>query len=74
MTLGTLQRDFSYIDDIVSGLSLALDRPATANPEWSSDDPDAASISAPYRVFNIGCGSPVNLLDYIHAIELATVK
>ncbi len=71
---GHMQRDFTYIDDIVMGISLAIDSPAAEHPEWSSDAPDAASSSDPYRVYNIGCGRPVNLLDYIHAIERATGK
>lgn len=71
---GQMQRDFTYIDDIVSGVSLAIDKIATADPMWSSETPDAASSNAPYRIYNIGCGNPVNLMDYIHAIELATGK
>lgn len=71
---GHMQRDFTYVDDIVAGISLAIDKPATINPQWSGEKPDAASSSAPYRIYNIGCGNPVNLLDYIQAIEHATGK
>ena len=71
---GKMQRDFTYIDDIVSGISLSIDNVAQINPNWSGLTPDAASSSAPYRVYNIGCGSPVNLLDYIEAIERAIGK
>lgn len=71
---GKMQRDFTYIDDIVTGISLSIDNVAQANPDWSGLTPDAASSSAPYRIYNIGCGSPVNLLDYIGAIEKAIGK
>ena len=71
---GKMQRDFTYIDDIVTGISLAIDDVAQANPDWSGLTPDAASSSAPYRIYNIGCGAPVNLLDYIKAIERAIGK
>ncbi len=71
---GYMQRDFTYIDDIVAGISLAIENEAMPNPDWSSLVPDPSSSSAPYRVYNIGRGSPVNLLDYIHAIEVATGK
>ncbi|KTC94154.1 NAD-dependent epimerase [Legionella erythra] len=71
---GKMQRDFTYIDDIVAGISAALDKPAAANPHWNSDDPDPASSNAPFKIYNIGCGNPVNLMDYIEAIEDATGK
>ncbi|MDI9818325.1 MULTISPECIES: NAD-dependent epimerase [unclassified Legionella] len=71
---GQMQRDFTYIDDIVAGVSLAIDKLAVPDPAWSASEPDAASSYAPYKIYNIGCGNPVNLLDYIHAIEQATGK
>lgn len=71
---GQMQRDFTYIDDIIAGVSLAIDKPAAANPNWLAAQPDAASSDAPYKIYNIGCGKPVNLLDYIQAIEQATGK
>ncbi len=71
---GQMHRDFTYIDDIVVGVSLVIDRPASANTEWSSQSPDAASSYAPYKLYNIGCGNRVNLLDYIEAIEQAVGK
>ncbi|WP_133128236.1 NAD-dependent epimerase [Legionella nagasakiensis] len=71
---GHMQRDFTYIDDIVAGISLAINNPATSDPSWSAEIPDPASSHAPYRIYNIGHGNPVNLMDYIHAIELATGK
>lgn len=71
---GNMQRDFTYIDDIVKGISLAVDNVAQGNPDWSGLTPDAASSNAPYKIYNIGCGSPINLLDYIAAIENALGK
>lgn len=71
---GQMQRDFTYIDDIVEGISRVIDSPATSNAMWSSESPDAASSRAPYRVLNLGCGHPVHLMDYIEAIEQATGK
>jgi UDP-glucuronate 4-epimerase len=66
---GRMQRDFTYIDDIVEGIVRLLGKPATPNADWSSDAPDPGSSSAPYRLFNIGNNQPVQLLDFIAAIE-----
>ena len=68
---GRMQRDFTYIDDIVEGIVRLVERPATANPAWDGDAPDPGSSSAPYRLFNIGNHQPVALLDFIGAIEKA---
>lgn len=68
---GRHRRDFTYIDDIVEGVIRVLDHPATANAAWSGADPDPGSSSAPWRVFNIGNNNPVELLEYIGAIEKA---
>ncbi len=68
---GNHRRDFTYIDDIVEGVIRVLDNPATPNPAWSSDDPDPGSSQAPWRVYNIGNNNPVELMDYIRAIESA---
>jgi UDP-glucuronate 4-epimerase len=68
---GDMARDFTYIDDIVEGVVRVLDRPATADPDWSAAAPDPGSSCAPYRVFNIGNNQPVRLLDFIEAIETA---
>ena len=62
-------RDFTYIDDIVSGVIGVCDRVATANEKWSSDEPDPGTSMAPYRLYNIGNNQPVQLMDYIHLIE-----
>lgn len=66
---GKHRRDFTYIDDIVEGVIRTLDHTATPNPEWSGMTPDPASSKAPWRVYNIGNQNPVELMDYIGAIE-----
>ena len=71
---GQMQRDFTYVDDIVEGVVRVMDQPAAANPEWDSADPDPGTSSAPYRLYNIGNNSPVMLLDYIAAVENALGK
>jgi UDP-glucuronate 4-epimerase len=68
---GKHRRDFTYIDDIVEGVIRVLDKPATPNKDWKGSDPDSGSSNAPWRVYNIGNNSPVELLDYISAIEEA---
>ena len=71
---GNHRRDFTYIDDIVEGVIRILGRPAPPNPDWSSEKPDSATSSAPWRVYNIGNNNPVNLMDYISALEEALGK
>jgi len=66
---GKHRRDFTYIDDIVEGVVKILDKPATRNPEWSNDNPDSATSKSPWRIYNIGNNKPVDLMDYIEAIE-----
>jgi len=66
---GKHRRDFTYIDDIIEGVIRVLDKPAIPNPNWNSSQPDPGSSSAPWRIYNIGNNSPVELLDYIKAIE-----
>jgi UDP-glucuronate 4-epimerase len=68
---GNMQRDFTYVDDIVEGVIRVLDRTAAPNPGYRSETPDPATSNAPYRVFNIGNHNPVPLLDFIAAIEEA---
>ena len=68
---GKHQRDFTYIDDIVEGIVRVMDKPAQPNLNWSGDAPDPASSMAPWCLYNIGNNSPVELLDYIEAIEKA---
>jgi len=68
---GKMKRDFTYIDDIVEGVIRVLDKTAQPNPEWSGDAPDSGTSCAPYRLYNIGNNNPVELMDYIGAIESA---
>jgi UDP-glucuronate 4-epimerase len=62
-------RDFTYIDDIVEGVVRTLDRPAVSDPNWSGDRPDPGTSAAPYRIYNIGSNSPVELMRYIEVME-----
>ncbi|MBS0386659.1 MAG: NAD-dependent epimerase [Proteobacteria bacterium] len=66
---GEMQRDFTYVDDIVEAVVRVGDAPARPNPAWSGDKPDPATSSAPYRIFNIGNHSPVKLLRLIEILE-----
>lgn len=66
---GKMQRDFTYIDDIVEGVIRVAARPAQPNPLWSGATPDPGSSFAPWRVYNIGNHSPVELLHFIRTIE-----
>ena len=66
---GKHKRDFTYIDDIVEGVIRTLDHVARPNPDWSGENPDAASSKAPYRLYNIGNNEPVALMRYIEVIE-----
>lgn len=66
---GNMERDFTYIDDIVEGLSRIIKKVPNPDPNWSGDVPNPATSSAPYRLYNIGSNAPVQLMDYIHEIE-----
>lgn len=66
---GKMQRDFTYIDDIVEGVIRTSDHTAEPNPEWNSDAPDPATSRAPYRIYNIGNNNPVELMYLIETIE-----
>lgn len=66
---GKMMRDFTYVDDIVESITRLTKRPAQPNPKWSGDNPDPGSSYAPYKVYNIGNNSPVQLMDFIEAIE-----
>lgn len=68
---GRMRRDFTYIDDIVEGVVRVLDKAAIPNPSWSGDSPDPSSSTAPYRLYNIGNHSPIELMAFIRAIEEA---
>ncbi|HQP29424.1 MAG TPA: capsular biosynthesis protein CpsI, partial [Syntrophales bacterium] len=66
-----MQRDFTYIDDIVEGVSRILDLIPAPDPRWRGEAPDPATSFAPYRIYNIGNNAPVALTDFIAAIEAA---
>ncbi len=68
---GKMKRDFTYIDDIVEGVIRVLDNTAVSNPNWRGDQPDPGTSCAPYKLYNIGNNNPVELMDYIGAIESA---
>jgi len=68
---GRMQRDFTYIDDIVEGVVRVTDHTATPNAAWSGDTPDPATSRAPYRLYNIGNNSPVQLGHMIAVLEEA---
>ena len=71
---GKMKRDFTYIDDIVTGVLKVLDKPATGDPRWRGKAPDPPRSQAPYRIYNIGNNSPVELRQFIGAIEKALGK
>ncbi|MGI9264956.1 MAG: NAD-dependent epimerase [Gammaproteobacteria bacterium] len=66
---GNHRRDFTYIDDIVTGVIRCLDRVPQPNPDWDSDQPDPCTSNAPYRIYNIGNQKPVELMKYIEVLE-----
>ena len=68
---GRHRRDFTYIDDIVEGVVRVLDHPAHSNPDWNGYKPDPGTSLAPWKVYNIGNSRPVELMDYIAALENA---
>ena len=66
---GNHKRDFTYIDDIVEGVTRTLDKIATPNTDWTGDTPDPGTSAAPYRLYNIGSNNPVELNFFIETIE-----
>lgn len=67
---GQMQRDFTYIDDIVTGVVAALDRPAAVDPAWSSSTPDPATSGvAPWRILNLGASRTTELMRYVEVLE-----
>lgn len=66
---GKHKRDFTYIDDVIEGVIRILDKLPGSNETWDSANPDPATSSAPYRIYNIGSNNPVDLMDYIEVLE-----
>ncbi|MFC1681000.1 NAD-dependent epimerase [Pseudomonadota bacterium] len=71
---GNMIRDFTYVDDIVEGIVRVIDQPAKGNESWSGSNPDPASSLAPYRIYNIGNNTPVELMKYIEVLESSLGK
>ncbi len=67
---GKMLRDFTYIDDILEGICRLLPNPSLPDPNWDSKNPNPSTSFGPYRIFNIGNNSPVELMEFIRAIEL----
>lgn len=71
---GKMLRDFTYVDDIVDGVVHVIDRPAQPDPKWTGDSPDSATSKAPYKLYNIGNNSPVELMELVRVLEKALGK
>jgi UDP-glucuronate 4-epimerase len=71
---GNMRRDFTYIDDVVQAVVRLIDRSAEGDPEWSGAAPDPSRSSAPWRVYNIGNNSPVDVLEVVKILEAAIGK
>jgi len=66
---GKMRRDFTFIDDVVQAVVRLIDRPARGDPDWSADAPDPSCSSAPWRIYNIGNNSPVDVLEVVKILE-----
>ena len=66
---GNMRRDFTYVDDVVESVVRLIGRPAAPDPQWSGANPDSATSSAPYRIYNIGNNNPVELLHVVSELE-----
>ncbi len=71
---GNMQRDFTYVDDIVEGIIRVIDNPSASNDAWKGKQPDPSSSVAPYKIYNIGNSNPVKLMEFIEAIEVSLGK
>jgi UDP-glucuronate 4-epimerase len=71
---GEMERDFTYIDDIVDGMGRIIQSPPEGTPEWDGKKPDPSLSKAPYRIYNIGNNQPISLMSFIEAIQNATGK
>ena len=66
---GKMRRDFTYVDDIVEGVVRVIDHPPSGKPDWSGKSPNPSCSKGPYKIYNIGNSNPVELMDFIEAIE-----
>ncbi|MFL2707185.1 MAG: NAD-dependent epimerase [Gammaproteobacteria bacterium] len=66
---GEMERDFTYIDDIVAGVVEVIKNPAKTDNSWEANNPNPETSSAPYRVYNIGNNNPVQLMEFISTLE-----
>src|SRR5689334_8995725 len=71
---GKMRRDFTYVDDVAEAVVRLVDRPAAGNREWSGDRPDPATSRAPWRIYNIGNHTPVEVTEVVRLIEAALGK
>lgn len=71
---GNMSRDFTYIDDIVEGITKVIDKPAESDPDWKAQKPTPEKSSNPYKIYNIGNSAPVSLMKFIETIENALGK
>ena len=71
---GQMQRDFTYIDDVIEGINKIIEKPAQPNEYWNGNNPNPCSSTAPYRLYNIGNSSPVKLMDFVKTLENALGK
>jgi UDP-glucuronate 4-epimerase len=71
---GNMQRDFTYIDDIVEAMIRLLPMPPTPDADWNGDNPNPSSSCAPWHIYNIGNNRPVNLMDFVETLEEALGK
>jgi UDP-glucuronate 4-epimerase len=71
---GNMERDFTYIDDIIEGLIRVIKRIPKADPKWGSENPDPATSVAPFKLYNIGNNNPVKLLNLIEVLEACLGK
>ncbi|MGH6726264.1 MAG: NAD-dependent epimerase [Pseudolabrys sp.] len=71
---GEMRRDFTFVDDVVQAVVRLIDRPAERDAKWSGENPDPARSSAPWRIYNIGNNSPVELVDVVSLLEQALGK
>ena len=71
---GNMIRDFTFVDDIVEGISRVVSNPAAPDPAWDGNAPNPATSYAPYRIFNIGNNNPIKLMRYIEALETCLGK